>query len=150
MLMVMLFIPTKGLLKGTPYYALSTIPLIHRLPNDVTQVWYADDASACGEVSHLRLWWDQLSLLGPHFGYFPNVSKTWFVVKEQYLKHAQLLFVNTCINVTTDGRPHLGAAIGFTAFVTQYISNIITTWIRELKLLPSPSPMLLTLPLRMD
>ena len=99
--------------------------------------WYADDASACGEVSHLRLWWDQLSLLGPHFGYFPNASKTWLVVKEQYLNHAQLLFSNTCVNVTKDGRPHLGAAIGSTAFVAQYVSNKITTWISELKLLSS-------------
>ena len=119
------------------FFALSTIPLIRRLPNNVTQEWYADDASACGEVSHLRLWWDQLSLLGPHFGYFPNASKTWLVVKEQYLNHAQLLFANTCVNVTTDGRPHLGAAIGSTAFVAQYVSNKITTWISELKLLSS-------------
>ena len=33
-----------------PFYALSTIPLIRRLPNNVTQARYADDASACGEV----------------------------------------------------------------------------------------------------
>ena len=73
---------TQGDPLAMPFYALSTIPLIRRLPNNVTQAWYADDVSACGEVSHLRLWWDQLSLLGPHFGYFPNASKTWLVVKE--------------------------------------------------------------------
>ena len=48
-----------------------------------------------------------------------------------------MLFANTCVNVTTDGRPHLGAAIGSTAFVAQYVSNKITTWISELKLLSS-------------
>ena len=85
-----------------------------------------------------------MSVVGPTFItwttfwlYFPNASKTWLVVKEQYLKHSQLLFANTCVNVTTDGRPHLGAAIGSTAFVAQYVSNKITTWIRELKLLSS-------------
>ena len=114
-----------------------TISLIRRLLNNITQAWYADDTSVCSKGSRLHLWWDQLSLLGPHFGYFPNASKTWLVVKEQYLKHAQLLFANTCVNVTTDGWPHLGAAIGSTAFVAQYISNKITTWIRELKLLSS-------------
>ena len=128
---------TQGYPLAMPFYALSTIPLIRRLPNNVTQAWYADDASACGKVSHLHLWRDQLSLLGPHFGYFPNASKTWLVVKEQYLEHAQLLFANTCVNVTKDGRPHLGAAIGYTAFVAQYVSNKITTWISELKLLSS-------------
>ena len=48
-----------------------------------------------------------------------------------------MLFANTCVNVTTGGRPHLGAAIGSTAFVAQYVSNKITTWISELKLLSS-------------
>jgi len=78
----------------------------------------------CGEVSHLHLWWNQLSLLGPHFGYFPNASKseTW-LVKNQYLQHAQSLFANTFVNITTDGRPQLGAAIGSNTFVAQYVSN---------------------------
>ena len=57
--------------------------------------------------------------------------------QEQYLKHAQLLYASTCVNVTTDAWPHLGAAIGSTAFVVRYVSNNITTWIRELKLLSS-------------
>ena len=34
-----------------------------------------------------------------------------------------------------DGWPRLGAAIGSTAFVAQYVSNKITTWISELRVL---------------
>ena len=41
------------------------------------------------------------------------------------------------VGEATDGWPHLGAAIGSTAFVAQYVSNKITTWISELKLLSS-------------
>jgi len=78
MLMVMLFIPMKELLRGIPFYALATIPLIRRLPNNVIHAWYADDASAC---TLLRQWWDKLSILGPPFVYFPNASKTWLVVE---------------------------------------------------------------------
>jgi len=63
----------------------------------------AADPSACGKVLDLRLWWDQLLLLGPHFGYFPNASKALLVVKDKHLKHAQLHFANPCGNVTTDG-----------------------------------------------
>jgi len=32
-------------------YALATLPLIARLPSDVFQVWYADDACAGGDVT---------------------------------------------------------------------------------------------------
>ena len=71
----------------------------------------------CGQLFHLYVWCDQISSLGPPFGYFPNASKTWLVVKELHLKSAQLLFANTYVNITTSGRPFLGAAIG----ITQYI-----------------------------
>jgi len=72
-----------------PFYTLFTIPLIRKLPNDVIHTWYADDASVCGNFSHLHQRWDQISSLGPPFRYFPNASKTcdWPVVKEQCLKH---------------------------------------------------------------
>jgi len=128
---------TQGDPLAMPFYALATIPLIRRLPNNVIHAWYADDASACGEISLLRQWWDKLSILGPPFGYFPNASKTWLVVKEQFLKRAQLIFADTCVNVTTDGRPHLGAAIGSTAYISQYVSSKVTGWIQELQSLSS-------------
>ena len=107
------------------------------MPNIVVHAWYSDDASACGQISHLRSWWIQISSFGPPFGYFPNASKTWLVVKEQYFKHAQMLFANTCVNITTDGRPHLGAAIGTSNYITQYVSSRISTWFQELHLLSS-------------
>ena len=36
--------------EAMPMYAVATIPLIRKLPNLVTQVWYADDASALGSI----------------------------------------------------------------------------------------------------
>ena len=41
----------------------------------VTQMWYAADAAACGEISALRTCWDKVSSLGPSFGYFPNAAR---------------------------------------------------------------------------
>ena len=35
------------------------------------------NACACGRLSSLRQWWDQLCKHVPGFGYFPNASKTW-------------------------------------------------------------------------
>ena len=107
-------------------------------------------ASACGKISDLHLWWDQLLTMGLPYGYFPNASKTWLVVKECYLDHVKSLFADTCVNVTSDGRPHLGAAIGSAAYITQYVSGKITTWVQELKCYLPLLPMQLMLLLFMD
>ena len=56
-----------------PFYALATIPLLGCLPSGVEQVWYADDACACGKLTVLRKWWDCLCEIGPSFGYFVRV-----------------------------------------------------------------------------
>ena len=72
-------------------YALATIPLIRNLKDsvsDISQVWYADDASGAGKITRLREWWDQLNALGSKFGYFTNASKTWLVTKENYFSTA--------------------------------------------------------------
>ena len=88
---------TQGDPLAMPFYALATIPLIQRLCISVTQAWYADDASACGSLGNLRLWWNQVSQLGPQFGYFPNSKKMWLVVKEQFLDVACQLFSDTSV-----------------------------------------------------
>ena len=72
---------------------------------------------------YLRSWWDQLSSFGPAFGYFPNASKTWLVIKEQFQSHAISAFQDTAVNVTSDGRPHLGAPIGS----AKYCDNLLPT-----------------------
>ncbi len=41
----------------------------------------SDDASGSGTIFSLRQWWDQINILGPKFGYFPNPSKTWLLAK---------------------------------------------------------------------
>ena len=107
---------------------------------DLKQVWYADDATATGSLHSIRQWWNHLvsagpafgyfanatatgSLhsicqwwnhlvsAGPAFGYFANASKTWLLTKEEHLDHARSLFQGTLVNITTHGRPHLGAAL---------------------------------------
>ena len=51
---------TQGDPLAMPFYALSTLPLIEKLP-PTNQVWYADDASASGSVPALKSWWDALN-----------------------------------------------------------------------------------------
>ena len=69
---------TQGDPLAMPMYALATIPLIDRLRDiqDVTQVWYADDASAAGSLTSIRIWCDCIKILGPAYGYQANDWKT--------------------------------------------------------------------------
>ena len=77
---------TQGDPLAMAMYAVSTIPLINRLSNEnAKQAWYADDASAAGNIHALRHWWDHLVELGPDYGYHPNAPKTWLIVKEEIL-----------------------------------------------------------------
>ena len=94
-----------------PMYALATIPLIRKLSGSTKQIWYADDAGAVGKITYLGDWWDRLTTESPGFGYFPNPSKTWLVTKNGGYPTSSYPFAGTGVNVTSDGRSYLGAAI---------------------------------------
>ena len=94
---------TQGDPLAMPFYALAMRPLIDSLSRDtpeLRQIWYADDASAGGKLTK---WWDNLSRVGPSFGYFVNPQKTWLVTKDNYLSSASEIFEDTMVNITTDG-----------------------------------------------
>lgn len=128
---------TQGDPFAMPFYALATVPLIHRLDNaeDVKQVWYADDASASGSLVPIRTWWDQLSTEGPAFGYHANAAKTWLVTKEKHFERAKEAFRDTNVNVTCHGRPYLGAPLGTCEYTKQYVREKVNCWISDLQLL---------------
>ncbi len=90
---------TQGDPLAMPMYALATIPLIDKLPRDVTQIWYADDASAIGSLTSLRAWWEELSTHGPKYGYYANASKTWLVTKENAQSEASEIFSGTALTL---------------------------------------------------
>lgn len=78
---------TQGDPLAMPMYALALLPLIKQVNPDlaVTQVWFADDATAAGSISKLRAWWNALVTFGPDFGYHVNPSKTHLITKEGHL-----------------------------------------------------------------
>ena len=45
------------------------------------------------------------------------------------------MFTDTNINITTDGRKHLGAVVGSDTYKVQYIENLIDDWNTQPKLL---------------
>ena len=66
----------EGTTQGDPLamamYALGTLPLIQiSIPSNlVQQAWYADDATAAGSLTNLLNWRQNLTDLGPKFGYY--------------------------------------------------------------------------------
>ena len=132
----------EGTTQGDPLamamYAIGTTPLIHRLlTEDVRQAWFADDASAAGDLHALKSWWDRLIEIGPEYGYFPNASKTWLIVKEESLSHAQDVFRGSGVQITKEGNQHLGVAVGSNSFREKYVKDKVATWIEEIDRLTS-------------
>ena len=131
---------TQGDPLAMPMYAIATLPLIHGLndpDSSTSQLWYADDATATGSLSHLRSWWDRLVSIGPSYGYHANPSKTWLVTKEVHLSNAVNTFQDSHVNITAEGRPHLGAALGTQSYVSQFVNTKVQQWCNELKTLSS-------------
>ena len=89
------------------------LELTEKFPSKQTKmVVFADDLSAGRSLSNIKKWWKVLCNLGPKFGYNPEASKCWLIVKLQLVKEAEKLFENSKINVTVNCKRHLGAVIG--------------------------------------
>ena len=63
-----------------------------------------------------------------HFGYHVNTSKTWLVIKQEYLSPAQHIFKGTGIQIMSTGWPYLGVPLGSQDFITNYAQGSITQW----------------------
>ena len=114
-------------------YGISLIPLMLALQNtnNTKQCWLADDASGAGSIKDVLKWWQSLEKVGPMFGYHPNALKCWLIVKPNKYEEAMEAFQNTGINVTTEGRRHLGAALGSRDFLEDYVNKKAEQWVEE-------------------
>lgn len=126
---------TQGDPLAMPMYALATVPLIQRLTSSVKQTWYADDAAAFGRLTQLRVWWDEITRLGPGFGYYANASKTWLVTKAEFRSEAEFIFEGTDVQITCEGRPYLGAPLGCSAYIKNFVTQKVQQWSSELRML---------------
>ena len=77
--------------------------------------------------------------LGPAYGYHPNSSKTYLIVKEEHESKAKELFADTDVHITINGKRHLGAAIGVKSFSEEYVSRKVGEWVNEIKSLSTIS-----------
>jgi len=95
----------EGVTQGDPLsmflYAVGILPLIQSLKGSFlcAQIWYTDDASACGSLSDLHQWFELLLSQGPDFGYFVNLAKCCSAVNDPYKFDAEQLFSSFGISV---------------------------------------------------
>lgn len=125
---------TQGDPLAMPIYALATLPLIKKIASsDTTQVWYADDSAAAGDIPGLSKWWNCLNQNGPQYGYHPNSTKTWLLVKPEFEKDAKKHFKGTGIQISITGRPYLGTPLGNSQYKDDFNNNKILEWCEQLK-----------------
>ena len=122
-----------------PFYAISTVQILQILRfsvSDVKQVWLADDATVVGSLKSLKNWWTNMVNERDRFGYYVNDKKSGLIVKNQtQLETANNLFTNTKISIATEGKRHLGSAIGSNKFRVKYVIEKVDEWIDELRTL---------------
>ena len=61
-------------------------------------------------------WWDHLSIVGLKYGYHPNASKTFVLVKSSSEHKARQMYAGTDVSIYVDGRHHLGATSVFLVY----------------------------------
>ena len=101
----------------------------------IYQVWLADDAAGAGKISDLNIWYKQLAEIGKHHGYHVNGGKSWLICKsEELAAKAAEEFGNT-VNITTEGKRHLGAVLGSANYKDEYCQEKVDNWTKELEVL---------------
>ena len=128
---------TQGDPLAMPSYAIGVVPLLPLIVNNsnTKQAAFADDFCGGGSLVDLRKWWARIEESGPLFGYFPNASKSWLIVKEDKLEEAMELFAGTNIKITSDGRRYLGGFIGKKEGLQSYQQELVKNWISEIETL---------------
>ena len=128
---------TQGCTLAMGFYALGTNPILQKLKSQVksiSQVWLADDATGVGKLNPLKVWWDLIKKEGVKYGYFVKPSKSWLILKDsEKLDECKELFKQSPINITVEGKRHLGAAIGSSDYKNHYIDEKVNKWVSNIK-----------------
>ena len=128
---------TQGDTLAMAFYGLGTNPILQKLKTEiptVSQVWLADDATGAGKLGSLKDWWDLIQKEGENYGYYVKPAKSWLILKDpMLLEECQQLFSSSPINITIEGKRHLGAAIGSDEFKNTYIDEKIQKWVVNIK-----------------
>ena len=133
---------TKGDPTSMDVYALGTLPLLQFLLDftlvnklNAKEVAFADDFTVAGKLSSIKDYWNQLTSIGPKYGYFPKASKSYLIVKEDQLPNATALFDNSNVNITVKRKRHLGAIVASDGYKREYVDELVKDWNSQLCML---------------
>ena len=122
-------------------YAIAVIPMIlmivdisSKIDDSTKTAAYADDVAAAGKIIQ-RNSWKTLCMLGLQFGYYPEASKSWLIVKEKAKQRAFTVFKDNAIKIITESQHHLGAVIGSSKYKREYVQNKTDEFINKIKVL---------------
>ena len=73
--------------------------------------------------------------ISQNYGYYPQLTKSWLIIKEKKVKEAVRVFEATIIQISTEGKRHLGAVIGMEENKKNYINDKISEWRKEINML---------------
>ena len=99
------------------------------------KLFYADDGAGGGTLDQVLCWWNEIQKLGPSFGYFPTPSKTWLIVKPEFLEKAKVVFADSDINITDQGHKYLGSYIGGVSGKAVFVKSQVDEWISNVNAL---------------
>ena len=119
------------------FYGLGTNLILQTLKREipaVKQVWLADDATGAGKLEPLKEWWELIQKEGVKFGYFVKPTKSWLILKDssKFDECKQLFNGSSPINITIEGKRHLGASIGSSDFKNEYIDEKVKKWVSNI------------------
>jgi hypothetical protein len=107
-------------------YAIATFPLIDHVGKlgIGTDVWYADDGSACAPLLDLKNWFNKLLHHGTSYGYYPEPKKCGLIVNQDNFLNASQLFSELGVKVSRV----LGSFIGDQDSTEFCITERVNEW----------------------
>ena len=124
---------TQGDPLAMPWYSLCTTTMINHLQTNfenVKQVWLADDAASASKIEELHKWYLCLEQVGLQHGYYVNRPKSWLIVKSPEVADKAKAIFGDIVNITIEGKRHLGAIIGSENYKKEYCEEKVNTWIK--------------------
>ena len=125
---------------GIAIYAIGITPILDMMlvamQNDRSKmVEFKNYVTASRNLEARRRWWDILMQISQNYGYYPQPTKSWLIIKEKKVKEAVRVFEATIIQISTEGKRHLGAVIGMEENKKNYINDKISEWTKEINML---------------
>ena len=99
------------------------------------EVVFADDFSVAGSLNSIEDYRDKLTAIGPNYGYFPKPYEILPDSKRKKTMEGKNLFANSRVNITAQGKRHLGAVIGSTGYRDKYVKDLVKDWDKQLTIL---------------